>query len=331
MGNSLNVQGQGQAIAISQSMNSLSHVCAFKLISPMVGVKIPTHASVDIPLQYTPTAMVRQTASLIVQRGDGLRWTFPLIGIPDAPVCSTPITINGKARKPWSGEVKMTLAKTRLGVQNMNDVFSLLTLEMVIPEERKHQLVSRSFTLKPLRVEESGDGLVLIALAALTSLRAFSTAFYVYVCVKDGGRWPFKIQLESEDADIDDVLVIEGNPGQPSGITFRLPPPPHFKEKTPFKAFFGHHSNSFGAPSTAGGGASTAGKDANAMFKVTPTQGVMEPFVEGVNNNTTFQIVFHPTKRLSEGQIVSTILHIDSEDMQWNFEVKGIGSKIVRN
>eukprot|EP00744_Colponema_vietnamica_P002583 GILI01004025.1.p2 GENE.GILI01004025.1~~GILI01004025.1.p2 ORF type:complete len:196 (+),score=74.20 GILI01004025.1:2-589(+) len=110
-----------------------------------------------------------------------------------------------------------------------------------------------------------------------------------------GGRWRYDLLLEALEPDIDDVIHMEAALQRPSSVSFRLTN--HFPAYAEFTAFFTPESS--------------------FEFTVTPTSGILEPLgSEGTNLIVSFTPTEYGKTRI--GRLV-----IQTEEMQWSYEVRG--------
>lgn len=128
-------------------------------------------------------------------------------------------------------------------------------------------------------------------------LRPFTGFAELHVHRSTGGMWKFEIQMESQaPPEVDDVIDIHSAIGRTEQVSFRLTN--IFAHQTPFKAYF--------TPETP------------LDFMVRPMQGKLASFgYEG----TQFIVSYTAS---NYGKVAQGILVIDTEEMQWRYEVKGI-------
>ncbi len=154
--------------------------------------------------------------------------------------------------------------------------------------------------------------------AQFEPLRPFTVNAEVLIRKESGGVWKFPIMLEATTPEVDDVIVIEAAVNQRETVSFNLynilPQP------SPFVAYFA--------------------ADSPPEFTVTPTKGILPPMpsnesslrratsaTSDKSNSSTnalggqqISISFASTQY---GKTLSGTLVIETEDMQWRYEVKG--------
>jgi hypothetical protein len=112
-------------------------------------------------------------------------------------------------------------------------------------------------------------------------MRPFSTSLLLVVVRSSGGRWPFEIQLDAADADVDDTISIEAALKTTSVVNFRLVN--RIAAYSPFQAFFS--------------------TDSALSFSVSPSSGLLGP-PDG--DGTPFAVSFSPVEygRLERGRLI---------------------------
>lgn len=110
-----------------------------------------------------------------------------------------------------------------------------------------------------------------------------------------GGRWKFNVIFEALDPEVDDSIVIQSPLNKTSSVSFKLSN--HLKSFADFNAFFT--------------------TDSAAEFTVYPKNGQLEPYGK---DGTNFIVSFTPTEY---GKAKTGRLVIQTEEMQWNYEIKG--------
>lgn len=121
-------------------------------------------------------------------------------------------------------------------------------------------------------------------------MKPFKTSCDLCISRVFGGQWKFKMYLEAEEPDEDDIIVIQSPLNQTSSISFRLSN--RYKQYSPFVAYF--------TP------------DSDPEFSVLPKSGELEPFGrEGKN----FIISFTP---LEYGKFKKGKLVITTDELYWS-------------
>ena len=127
-------------------------------------------------------------------------------------------------------------------------------------------------------------------------MKPFKTQVEIIIVKPTGGRWRFKVNLESTEPDIDDVIVITSPLNTNSSVQFRLNNS-NQKVSSDFIAEFTH--------------------DSASEFSVFPKSGKLEPIIR---DGTSFIISYTPVEygKVKEGKLIIT-----TDEMYWSFSVKG--------
>ena len=124
--------------------------------------------------------------------------------------------------------------------------------------------------------------------------KPFTSTAWFYIILRTGGRWKFKLLLESTEPKFYDTLNIITSLNLKKGVQFKMFN--HQKAST-FKAYFK--------------------EDSDSGFNVSPTQGVLQPLEK---NGTMFTVTFLP---LEYGKTKKAKLVIESKDQYYLLLVNG--------
>ncbi|KAJ3408159.1 Cilia- and flagella-associated protein 47 [Chytriomyces hyalinus] len=263
--------------------------------------------TLDIPFTYTPQRMVGRAATIVVEMGQ-LRWMYPIMGLPDAPLVPTPKIFECRSRESLKCSHEVVLSEFNYDVEenfqakSVSDWANALAFELEVltaanglsKENAKNSL---KFELVDFRTLE--DGLALKFSVLFNPIKpGTATAMLSVHQMSTGGRWRFPISLTSFLPLVDDVIVIEGAINKLSAVSFKIKN--SSLEPRPFKAFFMNPSP--------------------PELSVAPTQGTLWPEnVKGEGNNM-FVVGY---RALSYGKPIVSTLVIECDDVSWSYEVRG--------
>jgi len=132
-------------------------------------------------------------------------------------------------------------------------------------------------------------------------LRPIRSRCFIVVNKPSGGRWEFPLQVEATEPDVDDVIQLESLLHQTSSVTFKL-------------------HNQFPVPAKFEAGFTP---ESPFEFSVHPKEGILSPPGE---QGTQFVISFTPKEY---GKHLVGKLVVQTEEMQWSYEVRGRPPKYV--
>ncbi|EGR28301.1 hypothetical protein IMG5_179020 [Ichthyophthirius multifiliis] len=135
-----------------------------------------------------------------------------------------------------------------------------------------------------------------VSLPGISQLQGDNDTFTFEIKNKIGGQWKFKIQLESLTPNEDDIIILSSLIENIDKIQFKLTN--RYKTYAQFVAKLTPESDS--------------------EFSVSPISGILEPYGR---EGTTFNICFQP---IQYGQNKNAKLIIETEDMYWSYQIKGI-------
>lgn len=166
--------------------------------------------------------------------------------------------------------------------------------ELQVPESME-KIVADSLTLNPVQTTIADPADPIRYQVTFEPMRPFSTSLMLVVVRSSGGRWPFEIQLDASEADVDDNIVIEAALKTTSVVTFKLVN--RLPAYSPFQAFFSTESA--------------------LSFSVSPSSGLLGP---PDSDGTAFSVSFSPVEygRRERGRLI-----IQTEETTWSYEVLG--------
>ena len=126
-------------------------------------------------------------------------------------------------------------------------------------------------------------------------LRPFKTDIEFVLRKKSGGQWIYNIILESTEPDPDDIIHIKSSLNKQSFVAFKLQN--IFTKDAKFVAYFSH--------------------DSSSEFSVSPREGILD---QSGRDGTQFVVCYLPVEY---GKIKIGKLIIETEEVQWVFEVRG--------
>ncbi|KAJ3242207.1 Cilia- and flagella-associated protein 47 [Chytriomyces hyalinus] len=263
--------------------------------------------TLDIPFTYTPQRMVGRAATIVVEMGQ-LRWMYPIMGLPDAPLVPTPKSFECRSRESLKCTHEVVLSEFNYDVEEnfqaktFSDWANALAFELEVLTaanglSKENAKSSFKFELVDFRTLE--DGLALKFSVLFNPIKPGTASAMLSVHqMSTGGRWRFPISLTSFLPLVDDVIIIEGAINKLSAVSFKIKN--SSPEPRPFKAFFMNPS----APE----------------LSVAPTHGTLWPEnVKGEGNNM-FVVGY---RALSYGKPIVSTLVIECDDISWSYEVRG--------
>lgn len=262
--------------------------------------------TVTMIILYSPRVVGHHQSVLEVRPAAGelhqkyrVCWSFPIEGNAEWRETTTPFRFKCTARK--NHEEVIILPAPGLTVEDKKE--ATIRFE---PDPNQHYLaaINSSFmcSLEDPE-EEEGAGLpdAFRARIRFTPLRSMVSSGDLLVRGASGGSWRYRVYLEASPAPPDDVIQMSTAYKSCSTVVFDLYNV--FSYKSKFAAFFTNDSS----------------KD----FEVSPTHGVLLPFIPNQKNAssaTAIRLYFRPSTRVPQ---VEGTLVVDTEDMQWSFKVVG--------
>ena len=265
---------------------------AFTLLLKRADAIVPAFSALQVPFIFAPTGISEYHATVEVEAGQGMLWTFPVKGIAEAPPTDDVVSLVTAARKPASEMFEFELQAISAGDATSNTKFSY---DLVVPDEFK-AIVDKSLVISPLKRSINSPDEPMVYQFDFNPLKPFRANVEFVISKNTGGRWKYPMLLNATEPAVDDVIVIEAMMNQTSSVSFKLSN--HFNAYSDFEAKF--------TP------------DSPYEFTVYPNEGVLEPPGQ---EGTNFIVSFTPTEY---GKTQIGRLTIVTEDMQWTYEVRGI-------
>ena len=283
-------------ISCSVSIIDELNTNAFCLIGPSSeNVSVGSGKDLNIPFLFSPTKLMSHKAELvIIFRGadEDISWRYPIVGTAEAAKTVNLGRITCKARESIRDhELRLNL----IGAVDVLDV-SELKLE-IVPDEAHRDMLSRALhVVLDKDSKRASDCKLKINFEPLKQIRS---KIEIRVTQQMGGRWKFNLELIATEADIDDVIRIEGLMNVSSSVSFRQCN--QFDAAERFRAYFS--------------------ADSPSEFSVSPASGILQPYG---SEGTNFIVTFLPRMY---GKIYVGKLVIETEEMQWAYEVRGENPK----
>jgi hypothetical protein len=262
------------------------------LMNKASGLELAPFAQVQVPVSFTPITITEKRGTVEVRataQGHQLLWVFPLVGLVNAPQHPRSFQIKAKAKTSLREVIDLPL-------RSLADVIGPETFsyELQVPESMA-RIVADSLTLNPVQTTISEPVEPIRYQVTFEPMRPFSTSLLLVVVRSSGGRWPFEIQLDASDGDVDDTITIEAALKTTSVVNFRLVN--RISAYSPFQAFFS--------------------TDSALSFSVSPSSGILGP-PDG--DGTPFGVSFSPVEygRLERGRLI-----VQTEETTWSYEVVG--------
>ena len=282
-----------EAISVSVKMffADESGANAFTLLMKKSDARVPAFSSLQVPFIFAPPAISEYHATVEVEAGQGMLWTYPVKGTAEAPPIDDIISISTAARKPLSETLPFYLRSIDPSEANPSTRFSH---SMVVPDEFQ-SIVNKSLQISQNRTTLKNEETPLTFNFDFNPLKPFKANVEFIISKSSGGRWRYPMVLNASEPAVDDTIVIEAMMNQTSSVSFKMSN--HFNAYSDFTAKF--------TP------------DSPYEFTVYPNEGVLEP---PGHDGTNFIVSFTPTEygKTQIGRLV-----IQTEEMQWTYEVRG--------
>ncbi len=283
-----------EAIFVSVKMHFKDEASngAFSLLVKSGDMRVAPFSSLQIPFIFCPPAIFEYHATVEVEADQGMLWTFPVKGTAEAPSSDDAVIISTAARKSVSETVPFILHSIDPKEANSSTRFAH---SLVIPDEYK-TIVEKSLVITQNSCGITDPSTPLSYTFKFNPLKPFKANLEFILRKGSGGQWRFPLVLQASEPAVDDVILIEAMINQTSSVSFKLSN--HFNAYSDFSAKFTPESP--------------------YEFTVYPSEGVLEP---PGTSGTSFILSFTPTEY---GKTQVGMLVIQTEDMQWSYEVRGI-------
>lgn len=285
---------------------------AFKLFRKKPQATIAPFALLQIPFVFLPKLMQTHNARILVttpaketrrnRRGssssssnDDLVWTFPLKGVAEGPSTEAPIELQCQARGRLDDTIELKLPGMMPGQLPRPEKFTL-DIECA---DRWKSFLQRALTTTVVNPTLTHGATPLSVRLSFIPLRPASLKLTLVVEKESGGRWKYPVHINVSDPPVDEVLTIQALLNQTSSLSFRITN--QFDIFSKFHAFFS--------------------PDSAVEFDVFPKSGILEPIG---SEGTQFVVSFSPTVY---GKPLVAKLIVQTEDMQWTYEIKGTHPK----
>jgi len=254
--------------------------------------------SLQIPILFQPESVTRyETAIRVCVVNDNaesdekkLEWIIPIRAIGECAPWEPKIRMECRARQSLKQELSLKLPNLSLDDEVENFEYRLNVSEV------NSTFVRNSFDVKPVLTQlRNGDQALQFDLTFQPLCTFRENGEFIVQRQRGGGRWRFKLQLEADEPEVDDVIKIEAPIHHTASVSFELNN--ITSSSSTFRAFFTSHSP--------------------PQFEVYPKEGVLEPLGQ---NPTKFVVSFSPKEY---GQTLIGKLVIQTEEMQWSYEIRG--------
>ena len=272
----------------------------FRILLSQSTMHLTPFQEVDVPFLFCPTKMERHSAlfefevveidHVALTQDTVFALVYGIAGTAEAPGAVDLGRFATRARERLDSALELPLSG--VGPIAANEK---IELEIIAPDEYKAML-AKSLAIRHDRANRDGlqEGIVRYNMS-FEPLKAMRCRVLLKVSLESGGRWVFGIDLVANDAEVDDVIRIEGALNQTRSVSFRMTN--QFNTTAAFNAYF--------AP------------ESSAEFSVYPEVGLLEPHgTEGTN----FVISFNPA---SYGKLYKGKLVVETDEMQWTYQVHG--------
>ena len=280
----------------------------WQVLLPHLTLRLEPFEEIEVPFLFCPTQMIRHSTSVVLEvvemdskplEQKGFCFVYPIEGTAEAPGTMYLGKFSTRAREPLD-----TFLELPLSGADPIDVYAKVFEELNF-EEQHLQALNKCLSLKRDRSPDAQaklkEGVVRYHLL-FDPLKAMRSKVSLKISLETGGAWHFQFDLLVQDADVDDVINIEGAIAQTRSVSFRMTN--QFDERTPFNAYF------------------TA--DSSAEFTVQPEMGLLEPYSS--SEGTQFVVSFKPN---SYGKLFKGRLVVETDEMQWAYQVNGHHPKYV--
>jgi hypothetical protein len=262
------------------------------LLKKATGVQIAPFKELHIPFFFVPNRMAEHHGHVKVMCADpAITWNYPVVGVAEAPALGLVATYSCPSRNRVDEVLEVTLP----GLQP-EDMQGLVTFTLKPPDQKHAQALAKSVNISLLTsTPQPPEGKLRFAVG-FSPMLPFHSLLGLVVKKEGGGRWRFDVQFDATEPEIDDIITVEGVLGSVSTVSFRLTN--NVLSPAKFVAFF--------TPDTPN------------QLTVMPSQGVLDPYG---SDGSIFTISFAPSEY---GKPMIGKLLIQTSDMQWTYEVRGV-------
>ena len=209
---------------------------AFELLMKKPKVQIGALNVLQIPFSFLPHAISEYFAQIIITMNEKITWRYPIKGITESYSNGIDFHLKTKCRVKYEQELKINLPG--VGAE-ITDIFTINIVNQ--PKELK-DVISKWLNITPTKNTLSDPNDNLIFQAKFTPMKPFRSTLDIAVVKASGGRWKFKLILESTEPDVDDTIMIASPINKTSSVSFKLTNP--YKQAAEFVAGFSSDSDS---------------------------------------------------------------------------------------
>jgi len=263
----------------------------FEVLMHKKKVTIEPLCYLNIPFSFIPKEISDYHADIVVMMNEKLSWKYPVLGITEATSTTVDHSFKTASRVVTEKEIRFSLP----GITDIVPGETFVHELNVFTKEFEYSL-KKWFTLKPIKNYIDHENEQLVYLAHFKPMKPFKSFAEIILLKPSGGRWRFRIQLESTEPEVDDQILITSPLNTTSSVQFRLNNP-NPKASSEFTAEFTH--------------------DSASEFSVYPKSGKLEP---AVRDGTSFIISYTPVEY---GKVKIGKLIIQTDEMYYSYVVKG--------
>ena len=268
---------------------------AYSLINKKNKFALEPGRMVVIPFTFKPLILTKYSANIFVHISKTLFWNYPIEGITEVKSKGIDFVFKTKAKKMFETKLNLDISNLPEKTIDYSDFVYMLNIQ----EEKLKDLINKCLNIQFIDKKKFDNNELLKRKLPLQikfyPLRPLKTEVEFILRKKSGGQWIYNILLEATEPEPDDIIYIKSSIGKQSFVTFRLQNV--FAKDAKFSAYFSHESSS--------------------EFSVTPREGILD---QNGREGTQFVICYLPTEY---GKIKIGKLIIDTDDVQWVFEVRG--------
>lgn len=271
----------------------------FALMQKKTAVTLGPFQTTQVSISYNPSSISSHKAAVVVQLNEQLDsdlvWEFPLQGTAEFVSSDAPPKLHCKARK-LANHIQHFVLEGYDDDANEEEFDLELFVSKDVPFQKA---VTNSISFE--RVREGTSPHEVAFDFRFAPLRPFSALTEFLVKKKAGGVWRFPLLLEATSPDADDVIVMEAAVNATSSVTFSLYNV--LPQSSPFTAYFT--------------------SDSPQEFAVNPPKGLL-PAMPTTQSARGAGIPFNVSFMSSQyGKTLVGYLIVDTDEMQWRFEVRG--------
>jgi len=252
----------------------------------------------QITIAFSPVLIETHNAKLLVQTQGGLTWTFPLYGVPEGTIAELGKVFKLPARSRVDEAFSLSISGLRQG--NIREEFDF---KLAVEEPEYQKVMDRAIRITLANPVISNKDIPLEFKLTFEPLRPVEVSTHLIIIKKSGGRWKYPMKFIVSEPQVDDVIKIQSSINRTATVAFKITN--QFEVSADFKAYMS--------------------VDSPEVFSVSPRHGVLEP-LGSATGGTEFLVSFTP---LEYGKSMVGKLVIETEDMQWTYEIRGTHPKYV--